>query len=220
MQIMIHAVPERMWYVRDFLLPALTGQGIPEDHVRVWLDDEGKGNLIACMESFAALEGVPGGTWHLQDDVLTCRDFARRAREHDRGVVYGFCCTSFRDAPGLTGPVHPSKAWNSFQCVRIPNEAAGACAHWFFSDRWLEAAELLPLARKGKGDDTFFHTWLENYRGGETAENLAPNLVEHVDALIGGSTLSDSRGFWPRSALWEDEGLVEELRAALETRKR
>jgi hypothetical protein len=218
MQVMIHAVPERMWYVRDFLLPALTGQGIPEDHVRVWLDDEGKGNLIACMESFAALEGVPGGTWHLQDDVLVSSDFAARARENDEGVVYGFCCRYFRDDPALAGTVYPPDAWHSFQCVRVPNDWAAACARWFFTDRWLEAAELLPLARAGKGDDSFFHTWLELYHGREPAVNLAPNLAEHVDWLIGGSVLHAWRDYFARSDAWAEPEAVEALREALKKR--
>ena len=33
MEIMIHAVPERMWYVEEFLIPSLEAQGA--DRIRV-----------------------------------------------------------------------------------------------------------------------------------------------------------------------------------------
>ena len=52
MKVLIHACPKRMWYVEGFLLPELKRQGA--DEVEVWNDTEGKGNLRACMEAFAA----------------------------------------------------------------------------------------------------------------------------------------------------------------------
>lgn len=218
MKILIHAVPERMWYVRDFLIPQLTGQGIDREDIAVWLDDEGKGNLQSCMESFAALEDVPGGTWHLQDDVLVASDFAVRAQLEDVGVVYGFCCRYFRDDPAQAGTVYAPDAWHSFQCVRIPNETAAACAEWFFSGQYLEAPEVLPVVRAGKGDDTVFHTFLELHRGRFPVRNLAPNLVEHVDWLIGGSVLHAWRDYFARSDAWAEPEAVEALREALRAR--
>ena len=215
MRIMIHAVPERMWYVRGFLLPDLLSQGIAEEEITLWLDEEGKGNLIACMEAFAALADVPGGTWHLQDDVLPSSRFAQRARENDEGLVYGFCCPQSDDDPGLTGTVYPPDAWHGFPCVRIPNELAGECAQWFYSRQWIEAPELLPLAKAGKGDDAFFHTFFELRHGRETAVNLAPNIVEHVDWLLGGSTMHPWRPYLARAALWDEPGAVERLRERL-----
>ena len=67
MRIMIHAVPRRMRYVNEVLIPQLEAQGFED--VRVWLDANGRGNLRSCVESFASLP-EEGGTWHLQDDVL------------------------------------------------------------------------------------------------------------------------------------------------------
>ena len=57
MKIMIHACPQRMWYVEEFLAPELERQGA--DRVDIWCDREGKGNLRACMEAFASC-GVEG----------------------------------------------------------------------------------------------------------------------------------------------------------------
>ena len=92
MRILIHAVPERMWYVNEFLVPSLEAQGA--DNIEIWNDTEHQGNLAACMESFATRKG-DGGTWHLQDDVLICRNFVERCRDLDDGIVFGFCCRNF-----------------------------------------------------------------------------------------------------------------------------
>ena len=83
-EIVIHAVPERLWYVEEFLLPSLDAQGA--DSVRVWTDSDRRGNLVSCMECFAAMEGG-GGAWHIQDDVLLCRDFVRLARRNSQQAV-------------------------------------------------------------------------------------------------------------------------------------
>ena len=72
---LIHACPRRMWYVEEYLIPSMLKQGIAKGDIRVYNDKEGEGNLRACMKAFALCEGIPGGTWHLQDDVCICRNF-------------------------------------------------------------------------------------------------------------------------------------------------
>ena len=44
-------------------------------------------------------------------------------------------------------------------------------------------------------------------------------MVEHVDWLIGGSTVNQWRGYICRSDLWTDEALVDELREKLKNEK-
>ena len=73
MKVLIHACPQRMWYVEEFLAPNLRSQGA---EVEIWNDVQGIGNLYACMESFKRRLG-DGATWHIQDDVLPCRDFVK-----------------------------------------------------------------------------------------------------------------------------------------------
>lgn len=218
MRILIHAVPERMWYVDDFLIPALRAQGA--DEIRVWNDAEHAGNLSACMAAFAFCEGN-GGTWHLQDDVLPCRDFVKRCRELDDGVVFGFCCRNFGDRLDAFGQVYAPDAWNSFQCVRIPDSYARECASWVRSMRWQKespAPELPILWQLGKGDDTFFHEFLQCCYPAEIVENVRPNLVEHVDWLLGGSTLQQWRDYLARAAFWDDDDLVAALRERIRAR--
>lgn len=221
MRILIHAVPARMWYVRDFLVPQLRAQGAAADEVEIFLDDRKLGNLRACMEAFAAREG-DGGTWHIQDDVLPCRDFVRRCREmDDRDVVMGFCSEAFGDDPDLTGTVYVPDLWHSFQCVRIPDSWARECAAWVRSRAWEISPnpDLPVLWDAGKGDDSFFREYMMIVRGTGTAYNAAPCLVDHVDFLLGGSVLSQWRETWVRAALWYDDELVDELRERIRAYK-
>lgn len=212
MKILIHACPQRMWYVNEQLAPSLIAQGAD---VEIWNDKEGKGNLKACMESFAARKG-DGATWHIQDDVLVCRDFVKRCEQYD-GIVYGFCNERFTDDASKVGAVSVHDSWHSFQCVRIPDAYARECADWVRSGAWKESTnrELPILHERGIGDDTFFREFLLARHGTDTVTNAKPNLAEHVDFLIGGSVLSWYRDFRPRAHYWEDEELVTELRVKL-----
>lgn len=211
MKVLIHACPKRMWYVEGFLVPELRRQGA--DGIEVWNDTEGVGNLAACMASFAARSG-DGGTWHIQDDVLLCRDFVERCRKHDEGVVYGFCCEAFTDDPLQTGRVSAEDAWHSFQCVRIPDAYARDCADWLHGAGKNHVCYPLWVS-SGKMDDSAFRAWLIERHGRETVENIKPCLVEHVDWIVGGSVLHPWRGFLARAAFWEDEDLVRELKDAV-----
>lgn len=210
-RVLIHAYPKRMWYVEGFLVPELQRQGA--DSIEIWNDAEGLGNLRACMASFASRQG-DGGTWHIQDDVLLCRDFVERCRQHNDGVVYGFCCEQFQDDPQQVGRLSVEDSWHSFQCVRIPDPYARDCAAWLegagrghsFYHLWIDS---------GKMDDNVFREYMLTEHSRETVENLRPCLVEHVDYIIGGSILSPWRGYWARAHWWDDEGLVRELQEAV-----
>lgn len=212
-KVMIHACPQRMWYVEGFLAPELRRQGA---EVEVWNDVNGLGNLDSCMESFARIRGDEA-TWHIQDDVLPCRDFVERCRKYD-GIVFGFCCEQFEDDPRQTGRVHLPDSWHSFQCVRIPNANARECAEWVRSGKWQQESPdpNLPILRKlNKGDDSFFRGYLNCRHPAEMITNAKPNLVEHVDWLVGGSILSEYRDFLPRAHYWDDEERIRELKKLL-----
>ena len=211
MRIMIHAAPQRMAYVENYLVPELRRQGAKD--ITVWTDREGRGNLVSCLESFASLRAVPGGTWHLQDDVLPAADFVRRAGEHDRGIVCGFCCAAFSRGRGVdrTGLRRAGEMWYSFQCLRIPNRTAAAFADWVLSVR--EEPVYRDWWATGKRDDQFFRAFVQNRIPGVTVENLAPNLVEHADFLLGGSLINRGRAIPVlRSAWWKDNGELAALK--------
>lgn len=218
MKVMLHAYPKRMWYVDGYLVPSLKAQGLTDDDIIIWNDTEGHGNLRSCVEAFASVTGEGDeGTWHLQDDVLIAHDFVERCRTLEKqGCVYGFCNVNFTDDPRQTGRVHMADCWHSFQCVRIPDEWARAFALWFETDarhrqehRWMVA--------DNRYDDYFFRLWLEEAHARDMIYNASPNLVDHVDWIIGGSVLSPWRGFIANAHFWspEDQALTDALRAEL-----
>ena len=216
MRYMIHACPERIWYVEKFLYPSLRKQGIQAKDIEIWNDTDGKGNLFSCMESFLSCGGIEGGTWHLQDDVLICRDFAKRTKAHDEGIVCGFASEYFeRHRPMIPGMVRPLRMWWSFQCIRIPNDIAAECAEWFFAEA-VNNRHYASFIEDGKHDDLIFRSFLLREYGNAQVENLTPSLVEHVDWLIGGSVANQDRGARRIQArYWEDRALVDELEKAL-----
>lgn len=216
---MIHACPARMWYVEEFLIPSLLAQGIERESVRVWLDERRSGNLYACMEAFLSLAGSDGGTWHLQDDVIICRDFAARTAEHDEGVVCGYCFEEFGPDIRKTGRQPAQYMWNSFPCIRIPDEIAVECAAWVISDAQ-HRPEYERWVKTRRHDDGFWWDFYQERYPEGTALNLTPCLVDHVDYLIGGPQANRWRDHKCRSAYWEDEELVRDLEHRIRERQR
>lgn len=215
MQYMIHASPARMWYVEEFLLPSMLAQGIQPAEVEIRNDTEGLGNLFACMESFRDCGSRPGGTWHLQDDVVLAPDFAERTAKHDSGVVSGFGHTSWGPSMQERGKVPVCFLWYSFQCQRIPNEIAGACAEWFFRTAQHDPGYRQMVADR-KHDDQFFRDFLFKHYPDLWITNLDPCLVDHIDYLIGGTLVNRLRKEKiTRAAFWPYESTVTELQKQL-----
>ena len=208
MKVMIHACPKRLWYVDRYLAPSLVEQGLEPV---IWNDAEGYGNLASCLRSFRA--GL--ADWHLQDDVLIARNFGELSLKYDHGVVNGFCHTNSRDNPACVGEVYPPDLWHGFPCIRVPIDMALE-----FCD-WVEGPEHDETQWYGikhnKCDDFLFHEFFNLKHAYETAHNIS--MVEHVDWLIGGSTVNQWRGYICRSDLWTDEALVDELREKLKNEK-
>ena len=77
-QYLIHTYPKRLWYVEQYLIPSMLAQGIDKASIIVYNDVNKEGNLLSCMKAFASVNNDDNGTWHLQDDVLICKDFKER----------------------------------------------------------------------------------------------------------------------------------------------
>ena len=208
MKVMIHACPPRMWYVEKFLAPSLVAHGIEPV---IWNDSEGHGCLESCKRSFRA--GL--AEWHIQDDVLICRDFAEKIRKYDHGVVNGFCHTQNGDDKGCVGKVYAPDLWHGFPCVRIPVDIAREFCDWVDYGEHDTTQEY--AINCNRGDDFLFHAFFNEKHGTEMVTNIS--LVEHVDWLIGGSTVNTWRGYICRSDLWDDEELVKELKQKIKTMK-
>lgn len=210
MHIMIHACPAREWYVNEYLVPSIVDQGISRDEITIWMDRDGVGNLASCLESFAQCSKHDGETWHLQDDVIVCRDFADRIRAAPDGLALGFCVDKYEWGHILEGPTTAHYMWqSSFPCLKIPNILAGEFVDWLVSAQ--NRPEIYKLVQTGKKDDTLFWIFMQENHKDMRVTNISPHLVDHVDWLIGGSTINQWREDIVRSCRWNDENLITEL---------
>lgn len=218
---MIHACPKRMWYVEQYLVPSMLKQGIDTQDIVVYNDTEGDGNLESCLKSFASMPDNSEGTWHLQDDVLISSTFKQQTERNDFGIVYGFSGyydKDTRDRWFLPGFVEPKYMWSSFQCVRIPNYTARKFVKWF--RQYMEHNHVYrDYVKTGKCDDWFFKLFCQSKLQNMKILNLAPNIVEHVDQLLGGSVINEDRCEPEyRARYWVEEDLYNELKEALKER--
>ena len=212
---LIHAYPKRLHYVREYLIPSMLKQGINKADIAVYNDDKGLGNLKACMEAFAGVPDDDGGTWHLQDDVLICKDFKERTEWYDHGLVCGFSSLKYDgDIEDRKGAVPRDKMWFSFPCIRIPNKWARECADWV--TKYIIGNPVYEKYWKdGVNDDWAFRTYLKEFHKDCVALNIMPCLVNHVDYIIGGSSGARMRKHPVTAQYWTDDDLVEELKDAL-----
>lgn len=218
MNYVIHACNKRMWYVEDYLIPSMKEQGIPDTDIAVHMDDRYRGCLFATLDSFLKCGRKQISAWHLQDDVAISLDFARKTRENDSGIVCGFW-HRHTDEPDLRTETTGADMRYSFPCIRIPWEVCRDFVEWFYGEaakrdeyrRWITA---------GKYVDSFFRDYIREKRPEDTVLNLIPSIVEHVDWLIGGSTINKWRSGICRADQWEDESIIEDLREQLALRKR
>lgn len=201
---LIHSCDNRQWYVEKHLIPSMVEQGINRGDIDVFQDNGNLGCLEAFMQSLLLLNGT--GTWHLQDDVIICSQFKRWTEEYDDGVVCGFCSRYSEKEPA--GLMYPNHMWLSFPCIRIPDILAREFATWFYRET-IHNPEYKLWINKKKYADSIFRIYMEDYNGGMEVLNLAPNIVNHIDYVIGGSTINQNRGGDPVTSIyWEEPELL------------
>ena len=202
---MIHTCNQREWYVQEFLLPSFVKQGIKKEQITVWHDYKKLGNLASFLGSLGWIRenwGQQGGTWHLQDDVCISKNFKRTTEENDQGIVAGFVNKIFDKAQvNFYGRQPASKLWFSFQCIRIPNNYAGEFLDWIYKEAIFKE-KTSKWYKTGKMDDSLFKEFIQQKHFREYITNLNPNIVNHIDYLIGGSQINKDRGEEKRDAFY------------------
>ena len=218
MRYMIHTCRERRWYVNEFLIPSMLEQGIDRNIIDVWVDSNGDGNLVTTMECFRDIgrEYDPDdGIWHLQDDIVISKRFKEQTEAHDDGIVHGFSCKEF-DGKNVNavGRVSQWFSWFSFPCIRIPNRLADECAEWYRNE--VKFNDLYPeLTAENKHDDLLWKHFLETKHTDIYVYNLIPNIVDHVDYLIGGSLVNKQRNGIRTAYYWSETEIVDDLKKKL-----
>jgi len=213
---MIHTCKQREWYVDKYLVPSMIEQGIDPNCITIWVDREGYGNLESYMQSFNNIP-ITHSCWHIEDDVLLTSNFYSITREYNdfNGIVTGFCSTYDKDRKDFYNEESDdlSKLWFSFPCIKLPNLLCKSLAYYYFntdSDTYLNQ-----FKEKKRGADTIFRRYLKKYYKGMKFINLNPNLVEHVDWLLNGSTAEGKNNFRATSIYFPEQELVEKLEEEL-----
>lgn len=213
----IHTCPQRLWYVEKYLIPSLQSQYIPRNSIFIQLDCNNIGTLENFIKSAKYAATEEGGVWHLQDDVLICKHFKQITEQYNEGIVCGIATKFDRERKECCGEVGLHQMWYSFPCIRIPNEVMNGFVEWF--ETYMRGNPVYrKLIESKKHDDMMFRMYLEdNYEEHELKiTNLNPNIVEHIDWLIGGSVTNKIRDDKIiRSLYFKDEELVLQLEKEL-----
>lgn len=218
-KIIVHASNKRMWYVQGYLVPSLLSQGFTIEEIKIWLDKERKGNLrafVECMQWIGQNLDEAASAWHIQDDVIISKNF-KKETEKDYGgrLVCGFCCVNWdRDNYNKIGEQPTENLWFSFPCICIPNKYALEFVQWFHQTG-SRIERFKNLLDHNKGDDSFFREFIAYKHHREYGFNLKPNIVQHIDYLIGGSIVNSDRRTVVKSFYWEQDELIRGLEKKL-----
>jgi len=198
--------------VEKYLIPAMTRQGIKEESIIVYQDVKCLGNLKAFMNSLRYLEN-DDTTWHLQDDIAISKTFKEKTESFTSGVVCGFCSTFDKYKKG--GKVNVKDMWYSFPCIHIPNNLSKEFLRWFKENAMGNEAYKHHL-KENKHDDVLFMDFLKaNYPSMEIT-HLIPNIVDHIDYLLGGSVVNPARKDKRVTSLfWYDKDVVDAIERSL-----
>ena len=212
---LIHACKVRLWYVNEYLIPSMIKQGINKADIDIYLDENEEGCLFSCMKAFYQVPNNDEGIWHLQDDIVIASNFKEKTEKYSQDYIVCGYCYSLDGGKDFVGEVKPKNMWYSFPCIYIPNKVAKRCASWFFNKAMYDNGYGV-LIRTNKHDDTLFHVFVEDYYSEMKVLNLVPNIVDHVDYLIGGSIINRIRPEKEtHAAYFEEEILVKNLEKLL-----
>lgn len=214
---LIHACNQRMWYVKEYLIPSMMLQGIPAENIFVYRDYNEIGNLRAFIDSCNRLVykcelNSIDGVWHLQDDVIISNDFAQKTQLYDNGIVCGFTCAYDKQPEEGYFQIYQQKVWFSFPCIRIPTYILKDFANWANLNLW-QSKYFKSWVKRNKADDMVFREWLYDNYPSTTHLNLAPNIVNHIDKYLGGSVVNTQRDKDQdtMSIFWEDNGELQNV---------
>jgi hypothetical protein len=185
-------------------------QGI--ENILVYCDEDGEGQIVSLMNSFK-LVGYDD-TWHLQDDIIISSRFKELTEEYNKGIVCGFCNSFSNGTPGYLTLPH---MWYSMPCIRIPGDIFAHFINWMHQADTQRRFQAF-FAEK-KHDDMFLQYFLKENYPNIRIRNLKPNVVNHIDHLIGGSIINGGRTKSPEylmATYWDEPELLADIKKKLE----
>lgn len=201
--VMIHSCNSRLWYVKQFLIPQFEAKGT---EIILWNDDNGNGCLRQFVASARYIKehfGSSGGMWHAQDDILLSERFPDYEFGSDNIVnafVSKFCNTVNYKRFGAQ-PV--KNYWMSFPLMYIPNLYMSEFFDWFVDKCIIEKKHQSKVA-ENKFDDFLFWQFMKDKHNGDTIINNVPNLAQHIDYAIGGTTINQNHPAKVRAYYWKE----------------
>lgn len=191
----IHTCNQRRWYVDRCLVPSLLAQGISIDNIVISQDTKEIGCLQSYMNCFSKLTDKCG-CWHIQDDIIISPKFAHETTllqgQYPDEIMCGIC-TRY-DKYLEAGVVPLNQMWYSFPCIYIPNKYAVECAKWFDKVKKEHRRHLIDsYIESKKCEDEIFKLFLKENYSNISVVNIKPNLVNHIDYLIGGSVVNERK---------------------------
>ena len=223
---LIHCSTKRFWYVKELLIPSMLKQGIQQQDILIYNDKNGIGNLRAWVDSCNRLSlhckhHDIDGVWHLQDDVVISKNFKRLTEKYDTGLVCGFTCAYDKKPEPGHFHLYQHKMWFSFPCIRIPSDILLEFTNWANINLW-QSKYFRSCVRANNADDLVFREWLYDSHVDMEHLNLAPNLINHVDKLIGGSLANPQRDKEQdtMSIFWDEQDVIDDLISQLKKVKK
>ena len=208
---LIHTCKDRLWYVNKYLIPSMRKQGIKKKDIVVYNDRKREGQLISLIKSYDKTNGED--FWHLQDDIIISSKFKEKTEEYDSGIVCGFCNGFSISRPGR---VVLFDMWYSMPCIRIPGYIFKEFVEWLNDESTKNTFR--SYIEENKHDDVLFEAFMKNTYPKTLTYNLAPNIVNHIDHLLGGSIINKSRSKsteFIMSRFWDEPELLDHIEQEL-----
>ena len=225
MKYMIHSCNKRLWYVKEFLIPSMIKEGIKEDDIIIWNDDNSVGNLKSWLLSCEWVRDnlpIEDGIWHLQDDVLISKDYYEKTQDirDNETIICGFNNDyNLNNVRKQTGLQPITNMWYSMQTMYVPNKYLVGFINWFY-EKVIIKKRFMSKVSQNKFDDWFFKQYMIEEYPYALTYNMPDSIANHIDYLIGGRIVN--KGVFKNEIntayKWRDKDLVEQLAKELELR--
>lgn len=212
----IHTSPKRIDFVNKYMIPCFKRYGIKD--IYVWNDEKMIGQLDAwtdCARWIVEEKSDFCGTWHLEDDVIPCKEFKRLSESLPAmaEIIQGFITENKDfDFNGTLGVSTVKDLSYGTQCIYIPNSFLKGFIQ--FVDEYVKTYNYRAgQYRRGTlYADAVLRAYLRRYHKDATICNPDSCMVEHIDYLIGGRSVKKQKLYTTKARKFDNYYEVERLK--------